>query len=260
MKLKDILSITYTAFSKLSASSLIKAFQSLREKYIKLEKENNALKAENERLIALLKKQKIQSINKDANKPSSKRPEWNKSGAGNDRKEKKNGKGRGKKPRKGAGNRPKKLKPDRTEKATVDNCSICGKDLSKEKALETSNSRIIEDIPDVVEKPAVIKVEQEKKYTVSLFEYIGYEDIVFYLRTGGEINNFESVGKLVKFIDNNFLVLLKEIENRFVHNDNISPFICSDLFDIINKMFNVELDAYSKKVILSNTILFKNLV
>jgi len=109
MKLKDILSITYTAFSKLSASSLIKAFQSLREKYIKLEKENNALKAENERLIALLKKQKIQSINKDANKPSSKRPEWNKSGAGNDRKEKKNGKGRGKKPRKGAGNRPKKL-------------------------------------------------------------------------------------------------------------------------------------------------------
>ena len=69
MNIKNILSVTYTSFSKLSASSLIKAFQSLREKYTKLEKENNALKVENERLKALLKKQKIQSINKDANKP-----------------------------------------------------------------------------------------------------------------------------------------------------------------------------------------------
>ena len=116
MNIKDILSVTYSAFSKLSASNLVKAFQSLREKYVKLEKENNELKAENERLINLLKKQKIESINKDANKPSSKRPEWNKSGVGNDNKEKKNRNGRGKKPRKGAGNRPKKLKPDRTEK------------------------------------------------------------------------------------------------------------------------------------------------
>ena len=172
MNIKNILSVTYTSFSKLSASSLIKAFQRLREKYTKLEKENNALKVENERLKALLKKQKIQSINKDANKPSSKRPEWNKSGAGNDGKEKKNGKGRGKKPRKGAGNRPKKLKPDRTEKAMVDHCTLCGKDLSDEKPLETSNGRIIEDIPDVVEKPEVIKVVQEKKYCPDCKEVI----------------------------------------------------------------------------------------
>ena len=172
MNIKDILSVTYSAFSKLSASNLVKAFQSLREKYVKLEKENSELKAENERLINLLKKQKIESINKDANKPSSKRPEWNKSGAGNDGKEKKNRKGRGKKPRKGAGNQLKKLKPDRTEKATVDNCSLCGKDLSDQKPLESINGRIIEDIPDVIERPEVIKVEQEKKYCPDCKEVI----------------------------------------------------------------------------------------
>ena len=172
MNIKDILSVTYSAFSKLSASNLVKAFQSLREKYVKLEKENSELKAENERLINLLKKQKIESINKDANKPSSKRPEWNKSGVGNDNKEKKNRNGRGKKPRKGAGNRPKKLKPDRTEKATVDNCSLCGKDLSDQKPLESINGRIIEDIPDVIERPEVIKVEQEKKYCPDCKEVI----------------------------------------------------------------------------------------
>jgi transposase len=172
MNIKDILSATYSVFSKLSESSLVKAFQSLREKYIKLEKENNELKAENQRLINLLRKQKIEAINKDANKPSSKRPEWNKKGMGNDGKEKKNRKGRGKKPRKGAGNQPKKHKPDRTEKATVDNCSLCGKDLSDQKVLESSNVRIIEDIPDVVERPEVIKVEQEKKYCPDCKEVI----------------------------------------------------------------------------------------
>ena len=83
---------------------------------------------------------------------------------GNDGKGKKKRKGRGKKPRKGAGNRPKNFKPDRTEKATVDRCNLCGKDLTFQDALESSNERFIEDIPDVVEKPEIIKVVQEKKY------------------------------------------------------------------------------------------------
>ncbi len=50
MNIKDILSVTYSAFSKLSVGNLVKAFQSLREKYVKLEKENNELKAENQDL------------------------------------------------------------------------------------------------------------------------------------------------------------------------------------------------------------------
>ncbi len=172
MKIKDIVSVTYAALSKLSRNSLLRTIQILREECIKLSERNNTLEAQNKKLKEELKNQKIKSVNRDANKPSSKRPEWNKSGVGNDGKEKKNRKGRGKKPRKGAGNRPKKLKPDRTEKETVDNCSLCGKDLSEQKVLESSNGRIIEDIPDVIERPEVIKVEQEKKYCPDCKEVI----------------------------------------------------------------------------------------
>ena len=59
-----------------------------------------------------------------------------------------------------------------SKKAAVDNCSLCGKDLSDQKVLESSNGRIIEDIPDVIERPEVIKVEQEKKYCPDCKEVI----------------------------------------------------------------------------------------
>jgi len=163
MNIKDILTATYAALSKLSKNRLLRAIQSLREQYIELEEKNKALKTENEKLQERFKDQKIKSVNKNANKPSSKQPEWDKKGVGNDGKEKKR-KGRGKKPRKGAGNRPKNFKPDRTEKATVDRCSLCGKDLADQDPLESSNERIVEDIPDIVERPEVIKIVQEKKF------------------------------------------------------------------------------------------------
>lgn len=164
MNIKDILSSTYAALSRLSKNKLLRAIQSLREKYIELEEKNKELKAENEKLQERFKDQKIKSVNKDANKPSSKQPEWEEKGVGNDGKGKKKRKGRGKKPRKGAGNRPKDIKPNRTEKAKVDSCSLCGKDLSDQEPLESTNERIIVDIPDVVEKLEVIEIEQEKKY------------------------------------------------------------------------------------------------
>ena len=122
MKIIDILSVTYAAVSKFSRNRLLRTIQTLREKCIQLSEKNYKLEAENKKLKEELKNQKIKSVNRNANKPSSKRPEWDKAGAGNDGKEKKNRNGRGKKPRKGAGNRPKKLKPDRAEKATVDHC------------------------------------------------------------------------------------------------------------------------------------------
>ncbi len=172
MNIKAILSTTYTALSKLSKNRLLRAIQSLREKYIKLEEKNNELEAENEKLKEEIKKNKIKSVNSNANKPSSKQPEWDKKGVGNDGKGKKKGKGRGKKPRKGAGNRPKNVEPDRTEKATVDRCNLCGKDLTGQDPLESSNERIIEDIPDIVERPEVIKAEQEKKYCPDCKEVI----------------------------------------------------------------------------------------
>ena len=172
MNVKDIISASYAVLSKLSKNRLLRALQSLREKYIKLEEKNNELEAENEKLKEELKKKKIKSVNKNANKPSSKQPEWDKKGVGNDGKGKKKGKGRGKKPRKGAGNRPKNVEPDRTEKATIDRCSLCDKDLTGQDPLESSNKRIIEDIPDIVERPEVIEVEQEKKYCPDCKEVI----------------------------------------------------------------------------------------
>jgi len=157
MKIIDILSMSYTTLAKLFKNRLLMAFQYLREKYIKLEEKNNELK----------------SVSRNANKPSSKQPKWDEKGVGNDGKGKKKGKGRGKKPRKGAGNRPKNhLLPDRTEKATVDFCNLCGKDLTDDLPLESSNERIIEDIPDIIEKPEVIQIKQEKKYCTDCKEVI----------------------------------------------------------------------------------------
>ncbi len=128
MNIKDILSATYIALSQLSKNKLLKALQSLREKYSELEDKITKLKEENEKLKDELKRGKIKSVNKNANKPSSKQAEWEEKGVGNDGKGKKKRKGRGKKPRKGAGNRAKNVEPDRTEKATVDECRLCGKD------------------------------------------------------------------------------------------------------------------------------------
>jgi len=164
MTIKDVLSTSYIALSKLTKNKLLKALQSLREKYIELEKKINEVEAENAKLKEEVKSLKIKSVNKDANRPSSKQPEWEEKGVGNDGKGKKKGRGRGKAPRKGAGNRAKKKKPNRAEKATVEECCLCGKDLSEEQPLESTNDRIIEDIPDTVEKLEIISVNQEKKY------------------------------------------------------------------------------------------------
>ena len=161
MSIKDILISTYQALLKWPKRHLVEALDKLWKKYAALEKQTTKLKEENKRLKAELEAQKVKTVNKEANKPSSKQPEWDKKGVGNDGKGKKKGRGRGKKPRKGAGNRPKNCKPDRTETATVEECSICGKDLGKEEPLESANERIIEDIPDPAEKPNVIKIVQE---------------------------------------------------------------------------------------------------
>ena len=125
MSIKDILLATYIALSKLPKSKLLKTLQSLREKYIELEETITQLKAENIKLKEQLKSEKIKSVNKNANKPSSKQAEWEEKGVGNDGKGKSKGKGRGRKPRRGAGNRAKNAEPTRTEKATIDECSLC---------------------------------------------------------------------------------------------------------------------------------------
>ncbi|NOG82434.1 MAG: IS66 family transposase [Planctomycetes bacterium] len=123
----------------------------------KLEK----LQEENERLKAELDGLKIQAVNRESNKPSSKQPEWEAKGVGNDQKGDR--RGRGKKKRNGAGNKRKTKEPTIKAKEKLVCCTNCGKDLSRVVPLKDSNTRIIEDISEVSE-PEVIEVEQEKKY------------------------------------------------------------------------------------------------
>ncbi len=83
-------------------------------------------------------------------------------GVGNDGKGKR--KKRGKKGRKGSGNQPKDKPVSRQETAGVEQCANCGADLSLSPVLESSTSRIIEDIPALPVEVEVIEVLQEKKY------------------------------------------------------------------------------------------------
>ena len=50
MKIKDIVSVTYAALSKLSRNNLLRTIQILREKCIKLSERNNTLETENKKL------------------------------------------------------------------------------------------------------------------------------------------------------------------------------------------------------------------
>lgn len=163
MSIKDIIFSSIQVLLSCSKQKLIEAIQTLRELYYELEKENRALKEEITKLQEELTKNRIKLVNKNANKPSSKQAEWEAKGVGNDGKGKR-GKGRGKRPRKGAGNQKKDKEPTREEKATVTYCDLCGKDLRDKEPLESSNDRIIEDIPDPSFETEIILAKQEKKY------------------------------------------------------------------------------------------------
>ncbi len=174
MRIKDIVLAGYSFFLGLTKKKLIEVILRLRDAYTKaqaqiktLKEENAKLKDENTQLNEQLQQQKIKGVNNEANRPSSKKAEWEDKASKTDQNnehQKKKKKKRTTKPRVGAGNQAKNRKPNRTQTATVDHCDQCGKDLRDKDPLNSSNERIIEDIPDPVEKTDVIKIIQEKKY------------------------------------------------------------------------------------------------
>lgn len=170
MSIKSILIATYLTLSKWPKRRLIQALERLRTRYTELEARANKLKEENAKLRQQLEQQKIQATNKQVNKPSSKQAEWEKDSSKDKGKQKR--KRRNRKPRKGAGNRPKNLVPNSEETATVDTCDLCGKDLSAQAPLESTNERIIEDIVEPPEQTLVTLVSQEKKYCADCQEVI----------------------------------------------------------------------------------------
>jgi cell division septum initiation protein DivIVA len=164
MDIKEILTKTYNTFSGWRKSNLVTALINLREKYLQLQDRVRRLEQENKRLKEELEQEKIRTVNKRVNQPSSKQPEWDKDSNSNEDKDQKRRRGRKRKPRKGAGNRPKNQVPNHQETVTVDKCDLCGKDLSDQAPLESINERIIEDIVAPPEETVVTLVTQQKKY------------------------------------------------------------------------------------------------
>lgn len=168
MSISSIISSTLAYLGKFSKRRLLEVLDILRKDYISLQGINTDLEKENELLkqkIAFYEKANqtavIKKVNAKSNQPSSKQAEWELKGVGNDGKDKP--KKRGKQGRKGAGNESKQNKKiTKREKAAIENCVICGRDLSERPVLKSSNSRIIEDIV-IPEQTVVLEVEQEKK-------------------------------------------------------------------------------------------------
>jgi len=169
MSLQSVLALVFNRFTYFSKGKLLLILKDLISNYKILDKKHEAQKLENiilkEKILELKYKEtkaKVQEVNKSYSKPTSKQPEWEDKGVGNDGKGKK--KKRGKKGRKGSGNKPKNRIVTDKKTATVENCAFCGKDLSEQESAESTNIRIIEDIPKLPLELEVIEVVQEKKY------------------------------------------------------------------------------------------------
>ena len=167
MTLKQLLSLTRNFILDLTKVKVVDLLVQLQKEYTKLEIENLTLKAQ---LLEI----KLKGVNLDANKPSSKQPEWedkaskNKDPKNDDPtkptvKEKKNKKKK-RKARKGSGNSTKNRQPTKTETAKVDVCDHCGKNLKNATVLESTNEHIVEDIAEPQEITEIIKIIKEKKY------------------------------------------------------------------------------------------------
>ncbi len=87
-------------------------------------------------------KQKIGDINKHANEPSSKKPEWDKDGNPKQKKRRKKRKKRKKRPGYGNGGKSD-IVPDETNHTPLDACPRCGIDLSDKEGNKWSG-RIVE--------------------------------------------------------------------------------------------------------------------
>jgi len=145
-----------------SKKELIRMVLSLREQLEGVKTESEAKQAASaEKIAALeaeLEKIKQQDINKTANQPSSKQPEFDKDTG--PKVKRKRGKGRPGRP--GAGNRPKP-KPDVVNENPLNHCPECNEDLTKQPVIETT-SRTVEDIPPPPEKTIVSEERQERKW------------------------------------------------------------------------------------------------
>ena len=138
---------------------------------IKLEEKDKQIAELKEQLIQLQNKinkekdeQTIKDINKSANEPTSKKPEWDKDGNPKPKKRCKKTKKSKRKKRTGCGNMGKSnTTPDITHITLLHCCPDCGNQLDEKKG-RVDNGRIVEDIPPPAEKTTLFKEVTEAKW------------------------------------------------------------------------------------------------
>ena len=166
MKLIEIINLRKNVMEKISKAKIIIIFFQLR-KALLLEIEEKTQEIESlskqvEKLKQEKDEKKQKDINKEANQPSSKKPEWDKDG--NLKKKKKDRKTKKRKKRKGCGNKKKNdLVPEETNHNPLNQCPDCGKDLTSHEISEQT-TRIVEDIIEPPNKTIVSEEIQERKW------------------------------------------------------------------------------------------------
>lgn len=134
------------------------------------EAENARLRQELEKLQEKLRHKEVVRLNRLVNKPSSRKADWERDpepepdpdGGGGAPRPAPKGRPGGSRP--GSGNQAKAFPVKRREKARVDQCPRCGRDLGREAACASSNIRRIVDIPDLTGQLETYEIELEKKY------------------------------------------------------------------------------------------------
>jgi len=165
MKAANLLNFSEHALLRASSNEkLIQMVLALRAELEFVKKESEIKLSDLQEKLAAkdaeLEKLKKENINKTANQPSSKQPEFDKN-TGTDPKKKRK-KRRGRSARKGAGNRAKP-KPDMIINNPLNECPTCQTDLINQPVVETT-SRIVEDISPIPEKTVISEEIQERKW------------------------------------------------------------------------------------------------
>ena len=89
MSIGSIISATLSFFRGLPKNKLVELIDQLRKSYTAMAEENASLREQIQALEAQTLKSKVESVNKQSNKPSWKKAEWEEKGVGNDGKGKK---------------------------------------------------------------------------------------------------------------------------------------------------------------------------
>jgi transposase len=170
MEKNRTIALDQTVLKKLPKSELINIVLELKPLVLQIDEKDKKIAELTEQLAKLNQQQdeqKNKEVNRQANEPTSKKPEWDKDGYPKPSAKSKPGKKKGKKKRKkrpGCGNRSKShLIPEETHHTELKTCPNCETNLSDQPGTPKP-SRIVEDTPPPAEKIQVTKEIEETKW------------------------------------------------------------------------------------------------